>query len=214
MKITWIMALLLLTLVGMAQEVDADLMKIKKRLDAVQRFTATVVLDLDVPFIRMPTKTAQMHYEKGKQTRFASKDFVMLPKRGLDFSFDELFKYPFITVDRGMEMRNGQSLKVINVIPTDNRAELALATLYLDITNQRIMQSEINTRKEGSYTLNMHYAKPNDILPDYVEATFAVERLKIPFNFMGKDTQIDRQQMKSTDKKTGVIKIQIKNYTF
>jgi len=214
MKIIWMMALLLLTHVGMAQEVDADLMKIKKRLDAVQRFTATVVLDLDVPFIRMPTKTAQMHYEKGKQTRFSSDDFVMLPKRGLDFSFDELFKYPFITVDRGMETRSGQSLKVVHVIPSDNRAELALATLYLDIINQRIMQSEINTRKEGSYTLSMHYAKPSDILPNRVEATFAVERLKIPFNFMGKDTQIDRQQLKSTDKKTGAIKIQIKDYKF
>ncbi|GAA4808201.1 hypothetical protein GCM10023231_41860 [Olivibacter ginsenosidimutans] len=212
MKKLLVMGLLLLSYAGRAQEVDADLMKVKKRLDTVQQFTATVVLDLDVPFIRMPTKTAQMHYEKGKQTRFSSEDFVMLPKRGLDFSFDELFKYPFITVDRGTEMRNGQSLKIVNVIPTDKRAELALATLYLDVKNRRIMQSEINTRKEGSYTLSMHYTKPNDILPDYVEATFAVERLKIPFNFMGKDTKIDRQQMKAQDKKTGVIKIRIKEY--
>jgi len=204
---------LLICRIGFAQqEIDADLLHIKARMDAVQQFSATVVLDLDVPFIRMPTKTAKISYERGKQTTFSSQDFVMLPKRGLDFSLTELFKYPFITVERGTEMRNGKSLKILNVIPTDNRSELALATLFMDVENQRIVQSEINTRKEGSYTLQMQYANEKDMLPNYLEAAFAVERLKIPFNFMGKDTQIDRKQMKAKDTKTGVIKMQLKDY--
>lgn len=203
---------LLICELGFGQEIDADLLRIKARMDAVQRFSAIVVLDLDVPFIRMPTKTAKIHYEKGKQTTFSSQDFVMLPKRGLDFSLTELFKYPFITVERGVEVHNGKSLKLINVIPTDNRSELALATLFMDVKKQRIAQSEINTRKEGSYTLQMEYAAEKDVLPSYLEATFAVERLKIPFNFMGKDTQIDRKKMKNTTIKSGKIKMQLKDY--
>lgn len=197
---------------GHTQEIDADLLQIKKRLDAVRQFSATIVLDLDVSFINMPTKTAKVYYEEGKRMKFSSGDFVMLPRRGLDFSLSEIFRYPFITVDRGMEQREGKLVKVINVIPTDKRSELALVTLYIDREAMRILASEINTRKEGSYTLSMHYAAIKDILPSHVEASFALERLKIPLNFMGKDTEIDRKQMRSQETKTGIIKMQLKDY--
>lgn len=198
---------------AIAQEIDADLLRIKERMDAVQHFSATIILDLEVPFINMPTKTAKVEYKKDSKMVFSSSDFVMLPKRGLDFSLSEIFEYPFITVNRGLEKRNGHSLKVLNVIPTDNRSELALVTLYLDVSAQRIVESEINTRKEGSYTLLMRYAAIKDILPSFVEATFAIERLKIPFNFMGKDTQIDRKKMREMETKTGKIKMRIEDYT-
>ena len=204
--------LLFTTQVVFAQQIDRDLLRVKKRMDSVKQFSASLVLDLDVPFIKMPTKTAKITYAIGKKMLFSSKDFVMLPKRGLDFSLSEIFKYPFITVDRGFEKRNGRTLKVINIIPTTNQSDLALATLYMDTKATRIVQSEINTRKEGSYTLLMNYAGLKDILPSYVEATFAIERLKIPLNFMGKGTTIDRKKMRSMETKTGKIKMKIKDY--
>jgi len=195
-----------------AQKVDADLLLIKQRMDSVSQFTANIILDLDVPFIKMPTKTAKVKYAKGRKMEFSSSDFVMLPKRGLDFSLSEIFRHPFITVDRGVEQRNGKSLKVINVIPTDGKSELALVTLYMDVKARRIVESEFNTRKDGTYTLLMQYAAFNNILPNYVEAGFAIEKLKIPLNFMGKDTKIDRKQMRSMETKTGKIKMKITNY--
>jgi len=195
-----------------AQQIDQDLLRIKKRMDSVKQFSASLILDLDVPFIKMPTKTAKVNYVIGQKMKFASNDFVMLPKRGLDFSLSEIFKYPFITVDRGSEKRNGRLIKVINIIPTTNQSDLALATIYMDTKAVRVVQSEINTRKEGSYTLMMNYAQLKDILPAYVEATFAIEKLKIPLNFMGKGTTIDRKKMRSMDTKTGKIKMRITNY--
>ncbi|WP_134090471.1 hypothetical protein [Olivibacter sp. XZL3] len=195
------------------QEIDADLLAVKKKIDAVQQFSATVIFDLEVPFIRMPTKSAKISYARGEKMQFSSSDFVMLPKRGLDFSMSEIFEYPFITVERGIKKKDGLLLKVLNVIPTDTRSDLAMATLYMDTKANRIVESEINTRKDGSYVLSMQYASERDILPNYVETTFAIERLKIPFNFMGKDTQIDRKKMKETETKTGKIKMQIKDYS-
>ena len=194
------------------QQIDQDLLRIKKRMDSVKQFSASLILDLDVPFIKMPTKTAKVNYVIGQKMKFASDDFVMLPKRGLDFSLSEIFKYPFITVDRGAEKRNGRMIKVINIIPTTNQSDLALATIYMDTKAVRVVQSEINTRKEGSYTLMMTYAQLKDILPAYVEATFAIEKLKIPLNFMGKGTSIDRKKMRSMETKTGKIKMRIANY--
>lgn len=212
MKQFVVILLLLTTTLVKAQKVDPDLLLVKQRMDSVRQFSATVTLDLDVPFIKMPTKKAQISYTKGSRMKFTSKDFVMLPKRGLDFSLNEIFKHPFITVDRGQEKRNGKVLKVINVIPTDGKSDLVLVTLYMDTKAVRLAESEINTRKDGSYTLLMQYDKRNSILPSYVEAAFAIERLKIPLNFMGKDTKIDRKKMRSMDTKTGKIKMQLDNY--
>jgi len=213
MRFAFILLFILTSTLTNAQKIDADLLRIKQRMDSVQQFTANVILDLDVPFIKMPTKAAKIKYAKGKKMEFSSSDFVMLPRRGLDFSLNEIFKYPFITVDRGTETRHGKVLKVINVIPTDNRSDLALATLYMDTRASRIAESEINTRKNGTYNLLMQYAPGNSVLPAYVEATFAIERLKIPLNFMGKDTKIDRKKMRGMETKTGKIKMRFENYS-
>jgi hypothetical protein len=39
-----------------------------------------------------------------------------------------------------------------------------------------------------------------------------MEKLKIPLNFMGSDTQINRKKMRNMDTKTGKVMLQITNY--
>lgn len=195
-----------------AQDIDTDLLKIKQRMDSIEEFRAHLTLDLDVSFINMPTKTADMHYRKDKPVKFSSDDFVLIPKRGLDFSMNELFKYSFITIDRGVAEKDGSIYKVINVIPTDKKADFAIATLLLDTINQRIVESEINTKKDGSYTLTMQYANLDMILPERVVVSFEITRIKIPLNYMGKGIEVDKEELKSDDPKTGKIILQISDY--
>jgi hypothetical protein len=195
-----------------AQTVDADLMKIKLRMDSIERFTATLKLDVDISFINMPTKHAGMTYIKGKPTKYSSDDFVMIPKRGLDFTLDKIFEYPIITIERGIETRNGELYKAINVIPTDKHADFSIATLLLDTINRRVVESEINTKNNGSYILLMKYENVYTFLPDRVEVNFEIERIRIPLNFMGKDTDIDRKKMRAEGSKTGKIFLQMSNY--
>jgi len=195
-----------------AQIIDADLLKIKQRMDSIAQFTASLKLDVDISFINMPTKHAGMTYEKGKPPKYSSDDFVMIPKRGLDFTLDKIFEYPIITIDRGTEIRNGKQYKAINVIPTDKRADFSIATLILDTVNQRVAESEINTKKDGTYILVMKYEDVSMILPAMVEVNFEIERIKIPLNFMGKGTDIDRKKMRAEGMKTGKIFLQMSNY--
>tara|TARA_R110002020_G_scaffold37072_6_gene111866 strand:+ start:41183 stop:41842 length:660 start_codon:yes stop_codon:yes gene_type:complete len=195
-----------------AQHLDSDLLHIKERLDSVSSFSAKLELDLEVPFINMPTKNATIKYQKGKDLIFSSTDFVMLPKRGLDFSLTEIFKYAFITVDRGMDTKNGLAVKVLNIIPDDERSSLAMATLYLDTKNKRLVASNMITKKDGSFELEMEYGDLKDIFPSDVIVEFAVEKLSIPLNFMGSDTEIDRKQMRKSDTKTGKILMAFDDY--
>ena len=211
-KTLYLIAFLLFGLNCNAQEIDADLLAIKAKMDAVNTFSAKLQLDLDAPFINMPTKRAEMEYQRGKDLKFSSDDFVILPKRGLDFTLSELFEHPFITVDRGMQTLDGNQVKVLNVIPTGDDSDMALATLFLDTEQQRIAASEITTKKNGTYKLKMQYDQTSTVLPNYVEVAFAIEKLKIPLNFMGSDTKIDRKTMRNMDTKTGVLKLKITDY--
>ncbi|MBP1839757.1 hypothetical protein [Formosa algae] len=196
-----------------AQEVDADLLAVKARMDRVEHFTVDIQLDVDISFINMPTKQAKMIYNKGKHTQFSSSDFVMIPKRGLDFSLQQLFEYPFITVDRGEEQRNGVTYKAINVIPTDKRADFSIATLLIDTKHLRIAESEIFTKKHGAYVLVFQYENEASLLPELVAVNFEMERIKIPLNYMGKDIDVDKKQMKTDGVKTGKITLKMSNYS-
>ncbi len=211
-RLLWILAFTFSQTLS-AQVVDADLLKIKQRMDSIKQFSADLTLNVDISFINMPTKKAKMSYTKGKPVKFSSSDFVMIPKRGLDFSLAGIFEYPFITIDRGEEKRNGKTYKAINVIPTDKKADFSIATLLLDTQNRRIAESEINTKKDGSYILEMVYENAKKILPSKVAVSFEIDRIKIPLNFMGKDTDIDRKQMRAAGTKTGKIYLQMNNYT-
>ncbi|QDO95393.1 hypothetical protein FNB79_15930 [Formosa sediminum] len=195
-----------------AQEVDSDLLAVKARMDRVEHFTVDIQLDVDVSFINMPTKYAKMTYNKGEQAKFLSSDFVMIPKRGLDFSLQQLFEYPFITVHRGDVERNGATYKAINVIPTDNRAEFSIATVLIDTKHIRIAESEIFTKKHGAYVLDFNYENAKAILPERVTVNFEMERIRIPLNYMGKDTKIDKAQLKENGTKTGKITLKMSNY--
>lgn len=195
-----------------AQTPDADLLRIKQRLDVVEQFTANMKLEIDISFISMPAKYMVVTYSKGKPTKFSSDDFMLIPKRGFDFKLDNLFEYPFITVDRGMETRSGKSYKVINVIPTDKRADFSIATLLLDTVNLRIVESEINTKKDGTYILVMNYENADKLLPSMVEINFEVESIKFPLNYVGKDVDVDKKKTTSEGTKKGKMFLWMSNY--
>ncbi|MEM9328715.1 MAG: hypothetical protein AAGA85_23820 [Bacteroidota bacterium] len=187
-----------------AQGIDPNLLKIKSTLDQVEEARATATLSLDVDFIFMPEKTARLHYQKGRPIDYEAEHFIMLPKRGLDFSWDDLFATKFFTVDRGVEEMPGKVLKVLHVIPTDSKADFALMTLKLDTVHRQIHFADIVTRNDGAFTMEFEYID-RDIFPVQVVVFFEMERIKLPVQFMGKDVQVDRQALKAPGKKTGKI---------
>ena len=212
MKLIFTIVILFISTSINAQNIDTDLLKIKQRMDSILQFSAKLKLDVDINFINMPTKYASMNYTKGKPIKFTSSDFVMIPKRGLDFSLNRLFEYSFITVPRGEIIKNGKKYKALNIIPTDEKADFSIALLLIDIPNTRVAETEISTKKEGLYNLILSYENATKILPALVEVNFEIERIKIPINFMGKDTDIDRKKMKADGVKTGKIYLSISNY--
>ena len=212
MRVFFICWLVICSLALSAQGVDEDLLRIKQRLDSVVYFQANLQLETDISFVHMPVKRALMKFEKGKPVQFISTDFVLLPKRGLDFSLQSLFEYRVVTLVRNSSLRTGYTIKEINVIPADKRADFTIATLWINTSLRRVESAEISTSKDGTYILQMHYQQAPDIFPDRVEVNFEIERIRIPLNFMGKGTQIDKKKLKSEGSKTGKIFMMLSNY--
>ena len=197
-----------------AQNSDEDLIHIQQRLDSIQNFTAQMSLELDVRFIEMPTKKATIFYQKDKPLEFDSSEFMMLPKRGLDFTMQELFKYPYLVVDRGESEKNGTSYKQLSIIPQDRRADFAIATLLLDTLQHRIVQSEISTKKHGTYTIDMVYGSEEMILPDSITISFEMEDIKLPIQYLSNkmDMDVDKKSLKSQGINEGRIYLNLSEY--
>jgi len=194
---------LLVCIMAHAQDVDSTLLEIKKDLDQVISAKAVLKLELDIDFIKMPTKYAQIAYEKGKTIEYQSENFIIIPKRGLDFSLDELFKYKFMTIDRGSELNEGKTLKILNIIPLDKKADYAIMTMKIDTLARQIVETEITTKDEGTFQLFLRYASAP--FPSEVTVAFEIEKMKIPLSFMGKDAEVDKEKLKSNDRKNGKI---------
>ncbi|WP_224489276.1 hypothetical protein [Robertkochia flava] len=101
---------------------------------------------------------------------------------------------------------------MLNIIPEDQRANYAIATLYLDKANNRLVEAQIQTRKEGAYTLDMFYESEGDILPDQVVVSFEVEKVKIPVRYLAREGEVDREAYKADGVKTGKVILYLTDY--
>tara|TARA_R110000772_G_scaffold59354_1_gene134456 strand:+ start:255 stop:911 length:657 start_codon:yes stop_codon:yes gene_type:complete len=210
MKLLGILLLFLYSASGFCQTAEEQVYIVKSRLDSIETFLADIKLHVDISFIKMPDKEAQAAFKKGEDVVITSEDFVLIPKRGLDLSFSELFEYPFMVIDRGEVEGQTTSLLAISILPSDKKADFSVANLHIDTQKQRITWAEINTKKDGTYTLRLTYPDSRAVLPTKLDVSFEMDRIRIPLNFAGSDVTIDRKKMRKADQKAGKIALTLK----
>ena len=210
MKLLRIVLLFFYSATGFCQTAEEQVSLVRSRLDSVETFRADIQLHTDISFIKMPDKQVQAAFDKGEDLMITSESFVLIPKRGLDLSFSELFEYPFMAIDRGKVEGESTSLIAVSILPSDSKADFSIANLHIDPDTNRITWAEINTKKDGTYTLKLTYPDSQAVLPTKLDISFEMDRIRIPLNFAGSDVDIDRKKMKETDKKTGRITLVLK----
>lgn len=206
MRIVCLSILILTTSLSIKAQHDLpeSLQKVKAKIESVEKASGHMTLNLDIEFINMPEKQAEITYIKGQPLEYQSDNFIFIPRKGLDFSWSSLFKYQFISIDRGTKIINGNRIQTLNIIPDDKKADFVIMTLGIDIDNDLIISAEVSTKKEGTFNLIFKYEDQTP-LPLSIEASFEMEKVKIPLNFMGNDTDIDRKSMRAEGPKTGKV---------
>lgn len=210
-RIIFVITFLVAPVLMSAQGVEA-LERLRVKMNDIASFSAQVRLETDIDFIRMPVKTARMTYRREEPVKLESDDFVLVPKRGLDLLLWEIFKYDYVAVPRGQDVLANIECEVLNVIPNDKKAQYAIATLYIDAHTDRLVEAEIQTRKQGAYTLNLNYGSPDDLLPEKVEVSFEVEKVKIPIRYLAREGEVNREAYKADGVKTGKVVLYFDDY--
>jgi hypothetical protein len=215
-KIYYITLLYLMLLAQGAQSQQPDpyeiLDRIAQRLEKIDDYRVDLRLELDVDFINMPAKHAVMYYKKPSKVWVESDEFLLLPKRGFDFSIRDLLNEDYSAVYAGREDLQGRSHYLIKVIPTGRRSELVLANLWISVEGNQLFKMENFTRKKGSYAVDFEYDAGFLDLPSRMTISFEIEEFKFPVKFMGKSMEVDKEKLKEEGPKTGSVIFIFSNY--
>lgn len=185
---------------------------LKKELEKIDDYTADVEIEVDVDFINMPVKHAQIFFKKPDKIKFKSKEFIMLPKRGVNNSFSQILNEPFTAIYSGNEQINNEEHILVKIIPLSKKPDIILATWWINTKSNVVSKVESNTRKEGTYQVDFFYNDSTHTLPTELAISFEIEKMRLPLSFIGKSSGKEMDESKMLDKQKGKVYIRFSNY--
>jgi hypothetical protein len=119
-------------------------------------------------------------------------------------------------IDAGPVQWKGAAMRMVKVLPTDERSDIILSTLYIDEQKLLIRRAVTTTRESGTYEMEMDYGKYAGYgLPDKVVVTFNTKDYKLPkgitFEYEPGHKPVD-PKAKPTDRK-GRVEILYDSYS-
>jgi hypothetical protein len=156
----YIVVILLLFSAGLqAQKKDPDkiLDEVIKNFNKVEDYTVNVKVKVDVPFIKAPDTDAVIYFKQPDKVHFASENFALVPKEGLDFSPMGLLKNSYTAIYIDEEEINGKEHSVIKIIPLEDRGDVILSTLWIDTQKDVVTKVESSTKTSGKFIMELSY---------------------------------------------------------
>jgi hypothetical protein len=195
---------------GYAQNKDPEVIlnSLREQFMTIQDFTANVEIKINVDFINIPDKYATLYFKKPDKLKFKSRDFIMIPRKGIGFSIIDLLDNPYSPIYVGQVSYSGRLLEELKIVPLGKKSDVVLATCWIDPADHLIYRLEADTRKSGYFITYFEYGE-NAPLPDKNIVQFEVDELKLPLRFMGK-VDVDRSKM--SEKEVGEVIITYSDY--
>jgi hypothetical protein len=195
-----------------SQDSKVLLDKIKEKYSSIIDYQADINIRINVDFISIPEKKARIYYKKPNLFKYEADDFIMLPKKGLNFSINEILSINYSYLNAGVQNINNIKTEIIKIIPLESDYEIILATLWIDKSNTRVIRAEVNTKKNGTFIIDLAYFKPDDILPATLKITFDVTYIDIPFGFLLETGGEVFNKKNDISKSEGTVIINYSNY--
>ena len=196
-----------------AQTAEEIIQKIKTKLEKINDYEAEGKMKTNVAFIKAPVATVKVFYKKPDKLLILNESGIsFIPKGAVNINISNVFvnMHAFDIIDAG---RDNAGLRVIKLLPKDDTADIVLSTLYVDESNMLVKKSKTTTKENGTYELEMQYAKFLEYgLPDKIIFSFNTKDYKLP---KGITLDYDDGSEKNGDKlknKRGTVEISYKNY--
>ena len=207
-----IFSLAALKITGQAMNPEALLDSAQARISHIKDYQVDIDIEVKVDYIRMPTKHARMYYKAPDEVSFESEEFFMLPKKGVNFSLSNMLSNKYTVIFTGYDYINQEKQFSLKIIPLTQDAEFILATLWISTEHYLVSRVDTHTRKHGSYIIDFHYDVGSLPLPVEMVITFEIDQFKAPVKFLGKEIQVDREEMHQEGSEEGRVIIRYSNY--
>jgi outer membrane lipoprotein-sorting protein len=189
--------------------------RVKNEFNKIEDYKADISVKVDIPFIKMPERSATLYYKQPDKIHIESEGFAMLPKEGINFSPISLFESKHTSFYEKDEMIGNVNAAVIKIIPLNDMSDILLSALWIDPEKNVILKVESSRKPTGTFSIEFDYGKREEEfnLPDLIEFTFSVD----PLMFRTKNpremrTDESKQPEDSTKVKTGKVFIHYSNY--
>jgi outer membrane lipoprotein-sorting protein len=197
-----------------SQSKDPDLLlkKVKEEFSKVKNYQVDVNIKVDVDFIKVPETKAKIYFKQPDKIHFDAEGFAMLPKEGINFSPLSFLKKNYTSIYEKEENIDGNPVSVIKVIPSSEKGDIVLTTLWIDQVENIIRKVESTTKSNGTFTIELKYedGKREFYLPKAMIFSFNIDKMNLPKAFNSDtETETKKNLGKTT---TGKVFITYSNY--
>lgn len=190
--------------------------RVSQKLALVNDYTANGVMKTDVSFIKASLGKVKVYYRKPNLLKIKKEGGIsLLPKGGVSVTLSSLLNTKqFIALASGKQLFKGKELEVIKLIPTDDKLDWVISTLWVDASTALVYKTFTTTKENGTYEITMEYGTYAEFgLPSKIVFGFNTKDYKLPNGItleFGDDDPVAKQ--KAMKNKKGTIEITYSNY--
>jgi outer membrane lipoprotein-sorting protein len=189
--------------------------RVKAKLDKVNDYTATGTMKTDVAFIKAPIGKVTIYYKKPNKFKLKKDGGIsILPKGGISVTMNNILAdKDFVAISAGKQMVGSFMTTVVKLIPTSEKSDIVLSTLYIDETDTVIRKAVTTTKENGTYEVEMTYGKHLAYaLPDKLIFSFNTKDYKMPKGVTLEFGDEDKAKKEAAKVKKGKVEITYTSY--
>jgi hypothetical protein len=196
---------------------DPLIEKVAQKLATVNDYVAEGIMKTDVSFIKASLGKVKVYFKKPNLLKVRKEGGIsLLPKGGVSLTLNTLLNTKqYTAIQAGTQVLNGKSLRVIKLIPNDDRLDWVISTLWIDPTDALVYKTATTTKESGSYEISMEYgAYAQYGLASKIVFSFNTKDYKLPNGItleFGDEEPVSKQQLLKNKK--GSIEIRYTRYT-
>jgi len=196
---------------------DPLIEKVAQKLASVNDYVAEGIMKTDVSFIKASLGKVKVYFKKPNLLKVRKEGGIsLLPKGGVSLTLNTLLNTKqYTAIQAGTQVLNGKSLRVIKLIPNDERLDWVISTLWIDPVDALVYKTATTTKESGSYEISMEYgAYAQYGLASKIIFSFNTKDYKLPNGItleFGDDEPVSKQQLLKNKK--GSIEIRYTRYT-
>ena len=160
---------------------DEIIDKVIANFNRVKDYQADVNVKVDIEFLKVPESKATVYFKQPDKIHMESEGFALLPKDGLEFTPSKLLDKNYTAIYEQDVILDGFKTSVVKIIPTGDKGNFVLSTLWIDQKKEVIRKVESTTKTNGTFSVNFSYdEKFKYPLPSKVIFSFNIDKNNLP----------------------------------